>query len=79
MFYRLRRQGAGYGTRENELKWVPTSSAPIKESTMAEPLLGSSLGRQVDEMQASLNLIGLKRKRSEGLDVLTSALLVSKT
>lgn len=39
------------------------------------PLLGSTLGRQVDEMQASLNLIGLKQKPSDGIDQLTSALL----
>ncbi len=72
---RLRRQGAGYGARHNEQKWVPYPSPAPQQSESPGPLLGSTLGRQVDEMQASLNLIGLKQKPSDGIDQLTSALL----
>lgn len=42
------------------------------------PLLGSTLGRPVDELQASLNLIGLKqRPAADGIEQLTSAMLAS--
>lgn len=72
---RLRKQGAGYGARQNEQKWVPYPSPAPQRGESPGPLLGSTLGRQVDEMQASLNLIGLKQRRSDGIDQLTSALL----
>lgn len=39
-------------------------------------LLGSAYDRKVNEMQASLNLLGLKQSRSENIDQLTAALLV---
>ena len=72
----LRKQGAGYGSRQDEPKWIPYGTAPAAHADSATPLFGSELGRKVDEMQVSLNLMGLKRKRSEGIDMLTSALLV---
>ncbi|KAJ2968599.1 hypothetical protein NQ176_g9100 [Zarea fungicola] len=82
----LRRQGAGYGARQHEKKWLPYPS-PAPQPHHCErndsndsheerrPLLGSTLGRTVDEMQASLNLIALKRKQSDNIDQLTTALL----
>lgn len=82
----LRRQGAGYGARQHEKKWVPYPS-PAPQPQHCErndgndsheeqrPLLGSTLGRTVDEMQASLNLIALKRKQSDNIEQLTTALL----
>lgn len=74
----LRKQGAGYGGRQDESKWVPYSGvSPSTHTDPTKPLLGSELGREVDEMQVSLNLVGLKRKRSEDIDQLTSALLSS--
>ncbi|KAJ6785833.1 hypothetical protein PWT90_10241 [Aphanocladium album] len=73
----LRKQGAGYGARQNEQKWVPYPSPAPQQNESPGPLLGSTLGRQVDEMQASLNLIGLKQRPSDGIDQLTSALLSS--
>ncbi|TQV94585.1 Zinc finger domain-containing protein, PHD-finger [Cordyceps javanica] len=73
----LRKQGAGYGARQSEQKWVPYPSPAPQQGENTGPLLGSMLGRQVDEMQASLNLIGLKQSPSDGIDQLTSALLSS--
>ncbi|POR37916.1 Uncharacterized protein TPAR_01884 [Tolypocladium paradoxum] len=70
----LRHQGAGYGSRQNESKRVPYPSPPTQRNS-ATPLPGSALERTVEEMQVSLNLIGLRQKRSEGIDQLTSALL----
>lgn len=75
---RLHKQGAGYGARQHEQKWVPyPSPAPQQGDNPPGPLLGSTLGRTVDEMQASLNLIGLRQRPSDGIDQLTSALLSS--
>ncbi|KAM3454477.1 hypothetical protein MY3296_002934 [Beauveria thailandica] len=74
----LHKQGAGYGARQHEQKWVPyPSPAPQQGDNPSGPLLGSTLGRTVDEMQASLNLIGLRQRPSDGIDQLTSALLSS--
>lgn len=39
---------------------------------------GSSLTRTVEEMQVSLNLTSLKERKSDDVDQLTSALLVSR-
>lgn len=55
---------------------MPYPSPPTQRDS-ATPLPGSALERKVEEMQVSLNLIGLRQKRSEGIDQLTSALLVS--
>ncbi|OAA74133.1 Zinc finger domain-containing protein, PHD-finger [Cordyceps fumosorosea ARSEF 2679] len=73
----LRKQGAGYGARQDEQKWVPYPSPAPQEGGDSGPLLGSAMGRRVDEMQASLNLIGLRQERppSDGVGQLTSALL----
>lgn len=72
----LRRQGAGYAQREEEPRIVPTSSVPLEsQQDSSKPVLGSALGRTVDEMQASLNLVALKRKRTDSIDYLTSALI----
>jgi len=72
---RLRHQGAGYGSRRNESKRVPYPSPPTQRDSSC-PLPGSALERKVEEMQVSLNLIGLQQKRSDGINQLTSALLV---
>ncbi|KAJ4158275.1 uncharacterized protein LMH87_008808 [Akanthomyces muscarius] len=44
----LRRQGAGYGARQNEQKWVPYPSPAPQQGESPGPLLGSTLGRQSD-------------------------------
>lgn len=72
---RLRHQGAGYGPRRSESRWIPYPSPPAND--IGIPFLGSSYDRKVEEIQASLNLIGLKQKPSDDVDKLTSALLVS--
>lgn len=73
-FHRLRRQGAGYGTRRDEPRWMTLSNSVNGPST---PIRGSSLKRTVEEMQVSLNLTSLKERQSDNVDQLTSALLVS--
>lgn len=73
-FYRLRHQGAGYGPRQEEPKWLPAKALPAE--TPEAPLKGSALDRQLKEMQVSLTLTGLQRDRNEGLEQLTSTLLV---
>ncbi|PNY26867.1 Uncharacterized protein TCAP_03203 [Tolypocladium capitatum] len=72
----LRSQGAGYGSRQKESKRVPYPSPPTQRNP-ATPLPGSALERKVEEMQVSLNLIGLRQNRSDGIDRLTSALLAA--
>lgn len=53
-------------------------AAPAPSTSDAGGLLvGSAYDRKVNEMQASLNLLGLKQSRSENIDQLTAALLVS--
>lgn len=72
--YRLRRQHAGYGPRRDEPRWVqvaPPGSDPNR------PLAGSDLQRTVDEMQLALTLTSLKESKSDGVDHLVTALLVS--
>ncbi|KAG6257778.1 hypothetical protein E4U23_000020 [Claviceps purpurea] len=70
----LRNKGAGYGHRHAESKVIPH---PLSSSQLesAGPLRGSALGRKVEEMQVSLSLLGLQQKRSDGIELLTSALL----
>ncbi|KAM4054729.1 PHD-finger domain-containing protein [Hirsutella rhossiliensis] len=70
----LRHQGAGYGSRRHESRRVPYPSPPAQRDA-SSPLPGSALERDIDEMQASLTLIGLRQKRSEPIDRLTSALM----
>ncbi|KOS17170.1 Uncharacterized protein ESCO_006076 [Escovopsis weberi] len=71
----LRHRGAGYGNRRGESRWVPYPSPPTNASN--SPIAGSSTERKVDELQASLSLVGLKHARSENIDQLTSALLTA--
>jgi hypothetical protein len=54
---------------------MPYAGLPTSES--GGVLAGSAYDRKVNEMQASLNLLGLKQNRSENIDQLTAALLVS--
>ncbi|KJZ78955.1 hypothetical protein HIM_01728 [Hirsutella minnesotensis 3608] len=70
----LRRRGAGYGSRRHESRRVPYPSPPAQRNPDT-PLTGSDFERNIDEIQLSLNLIGLRRKRSEPIDNLTSALV----
>lgn len=72
---RLRHRGAGYGPRHDEARWMPYAGLPTSDS--GGVLAGSAYDRKVNEMQASLNLLGLKQSRSENIDQLTAALLVS--
>lgn len=53
---------------------MPYASLPASDSSGV--LAGSAYDRKVNEMQASLNLLGLKQSRSENIDQLTAALLV---
>ncbi|PTB43233.1 hypothetical protein M441DRAFT_135381 [Trichoderma asperellum CBS 433.97] len=69
----LRRRGAGYGPRHDEMRWMPYAGLPMADS--GGVLAGSAYDRKVNEMQASLNLLGLKQSRSENIDQLTAALL----
>ncbi|KAK0389472.1 hypothetical protein NLU13_3047 [Sarocladium strictum] len=69
----MRHQGAGYGPRLEEPKWLPTKVLPSPNSDA--PLKGSALDRQLQEMQVSLTLTSLQRDRSGGTEKLTSALL----
>ncbi|PNP47636.1 hypothetical protein TGAMA5MH_01459 [Trichoderma gamsii] len=69
----LRHRGAGYGPRHYETRWMPYASLPATDS--GGVLAGSAYDRKVNEMQASLNLLGLKQSRSENIDQLTAALL----
>lgn len=61
--------------RRNEPKLIPYPTLPAHGGSTS-PLLGSALDRRVDEMQLSLNMMGLRRHPSDGVDQLTSALLV---
>lgn len=72
----LRNKGAGYGPRRFESKVIPYLSPPCQPES-AGPLHGSALERKVEELQVSLNLIGLRQKRSDGIEHLTSALLAA--
>lgn len=54
---------------------MPYAGLPTSDS--GGVLAGSAYDRKVNEMQASLNLLGLKQSRSENIDQLTAALLVS--
>ncbi|KAL7923850.1 hypothetical protein ACQKWADRAFT_311650 [Trichoderma austrokoningii] len=71
----LRHRGAGYGPRHNETRWMPYAGLPRRDSSGV--LAGSAYDRKVNEMQASLNLLGLKQSRSENIDQLTAALLLA--
>ncbi|KAH6610347.1 hypothetical protein Trco_000367 [Trichoderma cornu-damae] len=70
----LRHRGAGYGSRQGEVRWMPYAAPSMGDA--GGPLVGSAYDRKVNEMQASLNLMGLKQSRSENIDQLTAALLV---
>ncbi|UKZ80708.1 hypothetical protein TrVFT333_008471 [Trichoderma virens FT-333] len=71
----LRHRGAGYGPRHDELRWMSYAPPAPSMSGAGGLLLGSAYDRKVNEMQASLNLLGLKQSRSENIDQLTAALL----
>ncbi|UKZ54927.1 hypothetical protein TrVGV298_008741 [Trichoderma virens] len=71
----LRHRGAGYGPRHDELRWMSYAPPAPSMSDAGGLLLGSAYDRKVNEMQASLNLLGLKQSRSENIDQLTAALL----
>jgi hypothetical protein len=73
---RLRRQHAGYGPRHNESRWV--SYIPTTGNDQSRPLAGSELQRTVDEMQLALTLTSLKERKSDGVDQLVTALVVSR-
>ncbi|KAL6868054.1 hypothetical protein J3F83DRAFT_89865 [Trichoderma novae-zelandiae] len=73
----LRHRGAGYGPRQDEARWVSYAGPPPFASDADRPLAGSAYDRKVNEMQASLNLLGLKQSRSENIDQLTAALLAA--
>ncbi|WZH44814.1 uncharacterized protein QYS62_005842 [Fusarium acuminatum] len=72
----LRRQRAGYGPRHDESRWV--SYVPTTGKDPSRPIAGSELQRTVDEMQLALTLTSLKERKSDGVDHLVSALLVSR-
>ncbi|KFG83102.1 Essential subunit of the histone deacetylase Rpd3S complex [Metarhizium anisopliae] len=72
----LRNQGAGYGSRQNESKLIPYPTPP-SHGDSTSPLAGSALDRKMQEMQVSLNLLGLQQHRSDGVDKLTAALLTA--
>ncbi|KAM0255566.1 hypothetical protein ACHAQJ_005637 [Trichoderma viride] len=69
----LRHRGAGYGPRHDETRWMSYAGLPTSDA--GGLLVGSAYDRKVNEMQASLNLLGLKQSRSENIDQLTAALL----
>jgi hypothetical protein len=57
------------------MRWMSYAGLPTSDA--GGLLVGSAYDRKVNEMQASLNLLGLKQSRSENIDQLTAALLVS--
>lgn len=71
----LRRQGAGYGSRQDEQRWL--SYLPMPLDNPSRPIKGSDMQRTVDEMQVALSLNGMKLSKSENIDHLISALVVS--
>ncbi|EGR52282.1 uncharacterized protein TRIREDRAFT_21215 [Trichoderma reesei QM6a] len=71
----LRHRGAGYGPRQDEPRWLSYAGPPPSACNADRPLAGSAYDRKVNEMQASLTLLGLKQSRSENIDQLTAALL----
>ncbi|PTB67427.1 hypothetical protein BBK36DRAFT_1196583 [Trichoderma citrinoviride] len=71
----LRHRGAGYGPRQDEPRWLSYVGPSTSPSDADRPLVGSAYDRKVNEMQASLTLLGLKQSRSENIDQLTAALL----
>ncbi|KAL7822430.1 hypothetical protein V8C26DRAFT_244542 [Trichoderma gracile] len=71
----LRHRGAGYGPRQEEPRWLSYAGPPASACDADRPLVGSAYDRKVNEMQASLTLLGLKQSRSENIDQLTAALL----
>lgn len=72
---RLRNQGAGYAPLRDEPRRVePYLTPPVED--IAKPAPAAS-DRNMEEMQASLILTSLKTAPTDGLEQLTSALLVS--
>ncbi|KAH6897022.1 hypothetical protein B0T10DRAFT_556868 [Thelonectria olida] len=69
----LRRQGAGYGPRQDEQRWLSYLPLPVEDPN--RPIKGSDMQRTVNEIQVALSLNGLKLSRSENIDQLISALL----
>lgn len=55
------------------MSYVPTTG-----KDPSRPIAGSELQRTVDEMQLALTLTSLKERKSDGVDHLVSALLVSR-
>lgn len=55
---------------------IPYPSPPCQPESTG-PLHGSALERKVEELQVALNLIGLRQKRSDSIEQLTSALLAA--
>jgi hypothetical protein len=78
----LRNQGDGYGIPvDKSRRMEPYLTPPIEDRETVKPLPKSSppaAGRTVEEMQASLILASLRQAPTEGVELLTSALLVSE-
>ncbi|KAI9166856.1 hypothetical protein HJFPF1_02971 [Paramyrothecium foliicola] len=72
----LRRKGAGHAPRQDE-QVVATDSNPLPSSTTHQSSTSTCGDRTVEEMQLSLNLIGLRQSRAEGIDQLQSALMAA--
>lgn len=69
-------QGAGYGSRSAETKYV-TPMGPPRLEDPHQPLSGSAFNRNADEMQVALGLVSLKKQPADGIENLVTALLVS--
>lgn len=75
---RLRNRGAGYAPRKDEPgRGEPYLTPPVEDASHLRSPLASE--KNVEEMQASLVLSSLRTAPTDGLDQLTSALLVSDT
>jgi hypothetical protein len=76
----LRRKGAGHGSRMTKRDAAAYSTPPRELAATTQPSSPAQHAysdRTVDEIQASLNLVGLSQSRTDGIDQLKSALLAS--
>lgn len=76
----MRKQGAGYGTpKQKPSRTEPYLTPPVEDREKSLPPVPPepAAERSVEELQASLILTSLKQAPAEGVEQLTSALLVS--
>lgn len=76
----MRKQGHGYGTpQQKPSRTEPYLTPPVEDREKSVPPVATqpTAERSVEELQAALILTGLKQAPTDGVEQLTSALLVS--